>query len=326
MIMLVARVEERLGKRVSMAELFEDPTIEHLAGLIGHGKEALYQSLIVPLRAEGTRPALFGPHASGGHVWCYKELVQFIGDDQPFFGVQAREPENGMVVYHNDIESMATDYVEALRAFQPEGPYWLAGWSIGGVIAYEMACQLQQQDQEVALLALIDAGVPETQDRDYHWASLLSVFAYDLGLTQENFKRPASALPQMAQLRQLWVEARRAGAVPSEMTLVEFRKVFDTFKIYANTMRRYRPKPFNGTVTLFCPGDAVEQIAFVPDTAEHVGEKQLDLDPVKGWGEHASNGVEVHYVPGNHFSMLREPNVQALGEKLRHCIDEALNR
>ena len=325
MIMLVARVEERLGKRVSMAELFEDPTIEHLAGLIGHGKEALYQSLIVPLRSEGTKPALYGPHASGGHVWCYKELVQHIGDDQPFFGLQAREPENGLVVYHNDIEAMATDYVEALRGFQPEGPYWLTGWSIGGVIAYEMARQLQQQGQEVALLALIDAAVPETEDRDYHWASLLSVFAYDLGLTQENFKRPASAssLPQMAQLRQLWVEARRAGAVPSAMTLVEFRKVFDTFKIYANTMRRYRPGPFNGKVTLFCPGDTVEQIAFVPDTTEHVGEKQADLDPVKGWGEVASEGVEVHYVPGNHFSMLREPNVQALGEQLRQCIEAA---
>jgi amino acid adenylation domain-containing protein len=326
MIMLVARVEERLGKKVAMAELFNDPTIEHLAGLIGHGKEVLFQSLIVPLKPEGTLPAVFGPHASGGNVWCYKELVQYVGEDQPFFGVQPREPENGLV-YHTEIEAMAADYVQAIRGFEPNGPYWLAGWSMGGTIAFEMARQLQQQGQQVAMLTLIDASVSEPEDSEYNWGILLSVFAFDLGLSKENFKQaPGSTnLPQMAQLRQLWVEARRAKVVPSEMTLVEFRRLFDIFKINANTTRRYRPGEFDGRITLFCPEDDVEEIIFTNDP-KYVAwkEERARLDPTKGWGPLATEGVERFTIPGNHYSMLHEPNVQVLAEQLRNCIRERI--
>jgi len=329
MIMLVARVEERLGKRVAMAELFDDPTIEHLAGLIGHGKDNLFQSLIVPLRAEGTQPAFFGPHASGGNVWCYKALVQNLSDDQPFFGVQPREPENGAVVYHTEVEAMATDYVQAIRGFQPVGPYWLAGWSMGGVIAFEMARQLQQLGEEVGMLAIMDAGVPEAKESEYNWAILLSIFAFDLGLTQEHLKRAPNwtPLPQMAELRQLWVVARRAGVVPSEMTLIEFRKVFDIFKIHANTTRRYRPGQFQGRITLFCPADDFEQAVFSKDPGEATEQPEhIKLDPSKGWGSLATEGVDVHHVPGNHFSMLQEPNVQILGAQLRQCIEDVRAR
>ncbi len=319
MIMLVARVEERLGKRVAMAELFDEPTIEHLANLIGHGKETLFQSLLVPLQTEGTSPTFFGPHASGGSVWCYKELVQSLGNDQPFYGVQPREPENGLM-YHSEIEAMAADYVQAIRGFQPNGPYWLTGWSMGGVIAFEMARQLQQQGQQIAMLALIDSVAPEAEESEYNWGILLSLFAFDLGLNQESIKKPlGTSLPQMAQLRQLWVEARHAAVVPSEMTLVEFRQLFDAFKIHANTMRRYRPGEFQGRITLFCPEQNVEEIMFGndPKYLEWKSDKRKLEDSFKGWKYLATDGVELYKVPGNHFSMMRDPNVQVLGEQLK---------
>jgi amino acid adenylation domain-containing protein len=328
MIMLVARVEERLGKRVSTAELFDDPTIEHLAGLIGHGKENFFQSLIVPLRPEGTQPPIFGPHASGGNVWCYKELINHIGEDQPFLGIQPREPENGLVVYHTDVESMASDYVQAIRGFQPEGPYWLAGWSMGGVIAFEMARQLQQQGQEIALLALMDTGLPEAEESEYNWAVLLAVFALDLGLSEEDIRRPAAWVPapQMVELRNLWGKARKARVIPSEMTLVEFRKLFDIFKIYANTTRRYKPGPFQGHISLLNPAAGLETIFTDDYDSATRRSKHVKIDPVEGWGRLATEGVDVHHIPGNHFSMLYEPNVQVLGEELRKCIAEARAR
>lgn len=318
MIMLVARVEERLGKRVAMAELFDDPTIEHLAGLVGHGKESLFQSLLVPLQTEGTKPTFFGPHASGGSVWCYQELVQLLGNDQPFYGVQPRAPENGLM-YHNEIEAMASDYVQSVRGFQPKGPYWLVGWSMGGVIAYEMARQLQQQGQQIAMLVLLDAVAPEAEESEYNWAILLSLFAFDLGLDYESLRKPS--LPQMAQLRQLWVEARRVAVVPAEMTLVEFRQVFDTFKIHANTMRRYRPGEFQGPITLFCPDEDVDEILFDNDPRFQIRKvvRRKHEDKLNGWGKLVTGGVELRTVPGNHFSMLREPNVQVLAEQLRDC-------
>ena len=323
MIMLVARVEEKLGKRVAMAELFADPTVEHLAELVGHGKESLYQSLLVSLSAEGTQPPLFGPHASGGNVWVYKELAQHLAEDQPFYGVQPREPEDGLM-YHTEIEAMASEYVQAIRGNQPVGPYSLVGWSMGGVIAYEMARQLQQQGQEIALLALLDAVAPEAEEAEYNWSKLLAIFAFDLGLSSEHVQKPmGSALPQMAQLRQLWVEARRSGVVPSEMTLVEFRSLFDTFKIHANTMRRYQPGEFRGRITLFCPEVDVDEIISANDP-EHLARRERQRKVgFKGWGSLATEGVDLHTVPGNHFSMLREPNVQVLGAQLRQCIETA---
>ena len=309
MIMLVARVEERLGKRVAMADLFANPTIEHFSGLIGHGKENLTQSLVVPLRAEGTNPMFFSPHAGGGHVWCYKDLAQYLGDDQPFYGVQAREPENGLV-YHTEIEAMASDYVSAIRRLQPTGPYFLGGWSMGGVIAFEMARQLQQQQQQIAMLALVDAEPPSNEEREFDWRVLLAMFAFDLGLTRGTVNKRVEEMArsqQMVQLRSLWMEAKRAGVVPSDMTLVEFRTLFDTFKINADTLRRYRPGEYQGRITLFC------------------GKHDMDAaEPLRGWEKLATEGVDLHIVPGDHFSMIREPNVQALGAKLSKCIEETI--
>ncbi|HEX5884179.1 MAG TPA: thioesterase domain-containing protein, partial [Pyrinomonadaceae bacterium] len=312
MIMLGSRVEEKLGKRVPIADLFAEPTIEHLAEMIGHGKESLLHSLVAPLQTKGTNPILFCPHASGGNVWCYREMVQYLGDDQPFYGVQPREPENGLV-YHTDIEAMASDYVRAIRGFQPSGPYWLGGWSMGGVIAFEMARQLQRQGQQVAMLAMIDARVPDTQGTEFNWGVLLSIFALDLGLTYENLSttiEETTARPQMTQLRQVWMDARRADLVPSDMTLIEFRKLFDTFKLHANTMRRYRPAEFEGRITLF----SAEQ-----EHAKHLG-------PLKGWDKFATGGVDIHIIPGDHFSMVKEPHVQVLAERLRSCIHDTLQR
>jgi len=325
MIMLVARIEERLGKRVPMAALFEDPTIENVADLIGHGKESLSQSLLVPLQTEGTNPTLFGPHASGGTVWCYKELVQSLGSDQPFYGVQPRAPENGFTS-HNEIEAMASDYVQAIRGYQPNGPYWLTGWSMGGVIAYEMARQLQQQGQQIAMLALIDAVAPAGEETEYNWGILLSLFAFDLGLNRESVKKPLEvSLSQMANLRQLWAEARRAGVVPAAITLVEFRQLFDTFKIHANTMLRYRPGTFDGSVTLFNAAEEVDELQFGYDPRDPawVSESKKRKDQLKGWDKIVTGDVEVRLVPGNHFSILRDPNVQVLAEQLRDCVARA---
>jgi len=288
--------------------------------LIGHGKESLFQSLLVPLQAEGTKPTFFGPHASGGSVWCYKELVQALGNDQPFYGVQPRPAENGLM-YHNEIEAMASDYVEAIRGYQPNGPYWLTGWSMGGVIAYEMARQLQEQGQQIAMLALIDAHAPEAEETEYHWAILLSLFAFDLGLNRENIKKPFGvSFSQMAQLRQVWAEARRAGVVPAEISLVEFRQLFDTFKIHANIMLRYHPGKFHGPVTLFRPEEEVDEFLFGNDPRDPEWKAERDKrNTLRGWDRLATGEVELRVVPGDHFSMLREPNVHVLADQLRAC-------
>jgi amino acid adenylation domain-containing protein len=328
MIMLVARVEERLGKRVTMADLFADPTVEHLSKLIGHGKENPFQSLVIPMQPEGGAPAFFAPHASGGHVWCYKDLVRHVGDGQPFYGIQAREPEGGLVV-HTDIVAMASDYVEAIRSRQPQGPYFLGGWSMGGVIAFEMARQLQQQGERIGMLALMDSQAPDGRGAQYVWTMLLSIFAFDLGLTHETLSKPMeelSGLPPMTQLRQVWIEAKHNGLIPKDMTLVEFRKVFDIYKINANTMNSYTPGTYEGRITLFRAEEDDQRIIFSkdPELLALMEKDALLNDPFKGWGKLAAGGIDLHVVPGGHFSMMREPHAEVLAGRLRACVMEAL--
>lgn len=314
MIMLFTRIEEALGKRIQMGALFSEATIEYLSQLIsGDMNENVFQSLVVPMQTQGTNPPLFTPHAAGGHVWCYKDLARHIGDDQPFYGLQTLELETGLVV-EATIENMAANYVEAIRRVQPVGPYLLGGWSMGGVVAFEMARQLQQQGQQIGLLALIDSQAPVDQQSKYSGRELLPYFARDLGLTGDNLRMPVaeeSAVRPITQ-REVWKEARLGGLIPSDMTLLEFVKVLTTFKINLNTVRRYQPEKYQGRVTLF--------------RAEQNQKQDNFSDDLNGWEKLADGGVALHVVPGDHFSMVREPHVKVLAELLRSCIHNALQK
>jgi amino acid adenylation domain-containing protein len=333
LVILAARIKERLGKCVPMAALFKGPTIEHLSHLLGRAKEHSSWSALVPMQQNGANSPLFCPHAGGGQVLCYADLVRYLGNDQPFYGLQMCESETGVVV-HNQIEAMASDYVDSIRAFHPTGPYLLGGWSMGGVIAFEMARQLQQQGQQIALLALIDVEVPLVQKSEHNWATLLTSFAHNLGLTYGALSislEEMSALPPVEQLRQVWLDSRASGLVPSVITLIEFRKMFDVFKINANAVKDYVGGAYRGRVTLF---RAEHPISFhFPQEylAGHVddsGIKQGGVDtgdPLMGWGKLATEGGDVHIVPGDHYSMIKEPHVKHLAGRLRMCIQDTLN-
>ena len=193
---------------------------------------------------------------------------------------------------------------------------------MGGVIAFEMARQFQAQGEEIAMLALMDANASDGNLPEFKWGVLLSIFAVDLGLNLQNLSTSVEeilALPPMAQLRQVWKEAKLAGLVPSDMTLVEFRRVFDIFKINAKTLGSYKTEEFRGRITLFSPEQDIEERIFSNDE-DHLDWKAKNpnsTDPLKGWDKVATEGVELVVVPGDHFTMMREPHVEVLAQELR---------
>jgi len=156
-VRLMARIRERCGRELPLATLFRAATVERLAALLLAGSAPPTRMAVVELTAPvngfQARP-FFCVHPAGGNVLCYAELARALGPDQPFYGLQL--PDLEVLGPTPTVEAMAAHYVAAIAAVSPVGPYALGGWSLGGAIAYEMACQLRAAGREVDLLALID--------------------------------------------------------------------------------------------------------------------------------------------------------------------------
>lgn len=164
------QIFQAFGINLPLSILLQAPTIAQLAALLSQPLQL--QSLIL-IRAGGTKPPLFFIHDGDGETLLYRILAQQLDPERPIYGIQPCSNANHPIL-HTRITEMATDYLAQIRLVQPEGTYYLSGLCAGGVLAYEIACQLQQQGQTVAMVALLDAVNPaldrsqwiQTQRRD----------------------------------------------------------------------------------------------------------------------------------------------------------------
>jgi thioesterase domain-containing protein/aryl carrier-like protein len=305
-VRLFALIEKSLGFRLPLAMLFRAPTIEQLASLMRETVAPVAHSSLVEIQRGDAAPPIFFVHPVGGHVLCYSPLAQHLGSAQPFYGLQARGLD-GEHAPDTQIETMAAHYIEELRNVEPEGPYRLGGWSMGGVIAFEMARQLVKQGQEVSWLALVDSRLQKidrdpAEDEDE--AMLLAIFAQDMGLSLDNLDISLShfhSLDPAEQLAYVLQQAKADNLVPADLDLLHVQHLYSIFKINLRALRSYAPEIYPGRTTLF---KADEQLFGTLD------------DPTTGWGQLAAGGVDVHTVPGNHFTIVREPHVTVLAEQL----------
>ncbi|MEH2272120.1 MAG: amino acid adenylation domain-containing protein [Nostoc sp.] len=152
-LQLIAKIHQKLGKNIAISTLFQYPTVAELANSLIKNTAA---SVLVPIRVEGTQPPLFCIHPSGGQVMVYQHLAACLGSNQPIYGLQSRTLNNSLPEYES-IDDMAVEYAKAIRQHQPNGPYYLMGWSMGGVLAVSVAKELEEQDQDVAFVGLVDA-------------------------------------------------------------------------------------------------------------------------------------------------------------------------
>jgi len=306
-VRLFALMEKRLGKKVPLATVFQGATVEHLANILQRPTQAAPHSSLVAIQPDGSRRPLFLIHPAGGHVFPYTHLARHLGSDQPCYGLQARGLEEGQEP-HSRIEDMAAYYIEALRTVQPTGPYLLGGWSMGGIVALEMAHQFHAQGQMVALLALLDTRIPtddeEIDEEDFE-ARLLVDFVRYFGLSLD--PRDALArLPKHELLALVLEHAKRAGLMPSDIEVSHAEPFIELCKADFRATRNYVLHRYPGQITLFKAG---QELAATSD------------DPTLGWSEWAAGGVDSYVVPGNHATMVYEPYVHVLAEKLRACLD-----
>src|SRR5262249_54844995 len=147
-VSLKAIIRNELGQDLPLSALFQGGTVERLAAILRREASSRSWSCLVELRASGSQPPLFFVHPGGGNVLCYLELNRLLGPDQPFYGFQTPGFYGERPLFTR-FEDLAAHYIEAMKAVQPEGPYFLGGWSLGGVLAYEIAQQLVAQGQGV---------------------------------------------------------------------------------------------------------------------------------------------------------------------------------
>jgi thioesterase domain-containing protein len=202
---------------------------------------------------------------------------------------------------------MAAYYIEAMQSVQPTGPYNIAGWSMGGVVAFEMAHQLRAQGQLVALLALLDGRIPtpdETFPDEDSEAILLAerYFGVSFGSMES-----LAALPKDQQLALVLQQAKSAGLVPAELDAAQARRFVALLRSNLRATQSYALRRYPGGVTFFKASE-------MPAGASP--------DSTMGWSDWADGGVEVHVVPGNHANLMYEPHVAALAGKLAACLSQ----
>ena len=252
------------------------------------------------------RPPLFLIHPVFGDVHFYRHLVRELGPEQPVYGFQAPALSGDGPVPER-IEEMAAHYREALLAHWPTGPYLLAGSSMGGTIAFEMAQQLAATGREVALVALLDTWVvdPLLQAGPSELETELAVLSYLAGGRQPPAPEELAGREPEERLDLLLTQAKRAGGLPAAYGREELRRLFAVIAGHRRALGRYTPRPYPG------------ELLFLRAT---------DGAPELPWIKVARGGIEAHTMPGGHMSMLFPPHVSAIGRRLRDAIARCLAR
>ncbi|MEW6731714.1 MAG: amino acid adenylation domain-containing protein, partial [Acidobacteriota bacterium] len=319
---LIAQIRKRFGQQLPLATLFEGPTIEQQAILLRQQAILLPWSPLVELQPAGSKPPFFCVHPAGGTVFCYNSLVNYLGHDQPFYGLQALGVDGNHEPYTR-IEDMAAHYIEAIKKFQPKGPYLLGGWSAGGVIAFEMAQQLHRSGDEVALLALFDAWATicghktEVSDEAKLLLSLLRAYGIDLQISADKFQQ----IDPVERLNLVLEQMRQVTLIP-DLELEQIRLMLHVLNATNQAIGDYLPQVYPNQITLFRASevDHNEEMIELYNFREKFS--QTIDDPTRGWSGLSLKPIEIQVIPGRHETLILEPNVKVLAERLKECLEK----
>ena len=307
-VRLFAEIEKLTGKRLAMRTLLKAPTIAELAGVLRQDDGILLRSSLVPVRPGDTKPAIYCISGAGGNVLLFHNLARHLKPDQPVYGLEPPDLD-GRQVPLTRLEDIASHYIREMRKKQPEGPYYLAGFSFGGLVAFEIAQQLVAQQQKIGLLAMFDSyqtsylkslpAAVRIQDKlAVYLSHLKATLAGPEGLSHLKKRFKAKGLKLLYRLYETL-----GRPVPPSLAATG---TIEDIHVFAGT--NYTPRSYPGRVTLFR--------ARIRPNSER-------FDYEMGWTTLARGGVEVHEVPGDHHTMIVEPNVQVLAAELSACIEKA---
>jgi thioesterase domain-containing protein/acyl carrier protein len=314
-LQLMERVERTFRNRLPLASLLHAPTIEKLARLIDSGGAAQQWSSLIAIQPLGQRRPLFTVHHGGGGIFEFANVARYLGNDQPVYGFQEPGFEAGEARLES-VEALAAHYLQELRTVQPEGPYALAGFCFGGVVAYEMAQQLRREGQLTDALFLIDALSPSHVLKEAPVAARVQRHADRMA--RLSFAERVSYLLRRVVKRLRWEVQRRMIELKHWYRLSAFRAYQKLGRPEPPFLRQYALLQYNAELLTRYHAQPYEAGAVL------IRGYQEDLPEDYGWDALINGGVEIRPMPtADHLQMMIEPNVSQLAEYLQKSLAPA---
>jgi amino acid adenylation domain-containing protein len=302
---MLVQVEQWLGSKLPHSVLVEHPTIHALATYLRDSPAGQWPALVT-IQCGSFLPPLFIAHGLGGSLLSFIELAGALGPEQPVYGLQLP----AFIDQHQaDLKILAANYVKQVRAIQPAGPYNLAGHSSGGLVVFEMACQIMEQGETVGLLALLDCdpNVGKVAHRPFKdWET----FKTSLRRLLTGFKLREFLARRIMHHRiriRSWLanQSRRFGIgrgwLPDSVRDSLASSLLGAEGFFLLAIRDYQLSPYPGNATLFLAQD----------------EPRSDPQPERAWTGKILGGCEIQTIPGTHQSMLVRPHVISLAREIR---------
>jgi len=287
---LLSEVEKITGRQIPLSVLFRGATVESLAQLIREGGEANPDPVVMEIQSGGDGLPFFAVASPGVETLGFGLLARHMGPDRPVYKLQGHAPiVVGRPFTKEDLRLLSQEYIAAMRAVQPEGPYCLGGMCEGVQIAERLVCDLEAQGQEVSLFAIFDTWVLQHSQRVWLWRI-------------EYLRQRLREFKNM-NFSQQWETCKRAVGTRLRMLTGESRGRNEWYRAYWPA--DFTPCRFRAPVVLF---KRPKQPFYYVD------------DPQMGWGQRSQSGVEIHEIEFDHEEILREPYVHPLGEQLEACM------
>ncbi len=299
-VLLMTRIRAEFGDLLPLNALLEAGTVERLAGVIGRPAEDREPSSLVAIQAAGSRTPLFVVHPGGGGVLCYTDLAYCLGADQPVLGLQAPGWADSRAPF-TTVEELAELYVELIHHRLPDGPYRLAGWSFGGLVAYEVALRLADAGQPPDLLAVLDAGRRDEVEVLSESEILMRFLESVPRLAEQLSASELAAIGDLdAQIAHALAIARQNGVLPPHFDVEEARRLFTVRRACIRAAEVYLPGNLDGSIELFVSREFRDGFG----------------DPELGWRSWVEGEIVVHELDSSHAEMVQRPWIEGLAKIL----------
>ena len=298
---LMAKLEERFSRRVSFPTLIAHPTVADLAEVLRAGGSQHEARLAVPIRAGDSGPALFCVHPIGGNVMCYAALAQALPPGRAVYGIRAPGLTSETETPLASIDAMAERYIDEMRSVQPDGPYNLLGWSLGGLVVQEMARRLAAEGETLGLAAMIDSAVPRlhTVDAEHGPAGPFRRFVADLAasasLGLDYGEAELDDLSSEERIAWLARQLERLGMPAGDTAL---RAVHGVFQAGFKALGAHKPRSTDAALLLFAAG------------------RRDDLARVREEWRELLAGIEIVEMDADHYTIMRMPAIEAIATRI----------